>query len=267
MPDLIKEAAAGTPQAADAQKPQADAKATPDPAAQEKTPEQLNEEAIAALDSWYANPSDETKETVKQKALAAKDALSKAKATAAEAAKKAEAEAKKTAEEAAKNKPPERYNFVLPEKSLLTPALTEKVASLAKEYNLSQEKAQKFVVAQNEMLAEFVKHNSPDGEGWNKRLDEWEGLYTSDPEVGGGNKDTLLKNAELGKRVLMKFFDKEVAEEIYRTGYGSHPGFIRGFIRIGKAMGEDTFHPAGPNTSDKKPIEEVFYGKQPAAQT
>lgn len=222
-----------------------------------QAPEVLHDAAIAAVEAWQANAADEKlKEAAKTAVATAKEATAKAKAKVAE-------DAKKTADEAAKNVVPEKYKFVLPEKSLFNSAQMEKIAAFSKAQGFSQEKAQALVDAQHSLMTEFVTENGPGGSAWNKRLDEWEGQSLADPEVGGGNKEALTKNAELGKRVLVKFFDKEVADEIYRTGYGSHPGFLKGFIRIGKAMGEDTLVIPGPSPAGKKSMEDVFYGNPP----
>lgn len=225
-------------------------------------PVALQEAAVAAMKEWRENPSAQTFEAAEQATMKASGAVTKAK-EAAQAAKKTKDEAEaQAAAEAAKNKPPEKYELKLPEKSLLTQADIEETEQIAKELGLTQERAQAFLNHKNDVLQRYTAANLPGGEEWSKRLDEWESQCLADPQLGGGNKETLAQHAEVGKRVLAKLADDEMVEFLQNTGYGSNPVVMRFLSRIGKVLGEDYIRPTGPAPQGQRSPEEVLYGKK-----
>jgi hypothetical protein len=261
MPETITAPAATTVKAGDTKvedgtKPVGDVKPAAEKAVAptETTAESLGDNAVSAIEAWNGNPSDDALRD------AARVAITKAKEFTASAKTKAAEDAKKTAELEAKNKAPEKYELKLPEKSLLNPTQVEEIKAFAKANNLSNEKAQAFVDHQNSLLANFVSYNNPGGEGWNKQLDSWEAESLADPEIGGGNKETLAKNAELSKRVIAKYGGKEISDFLHASGYGSNKSVLRFLGKIAKAMGEDTLVLPGAGPTTKKSIEDVFYG-------
>lgn len=65
---------------------------------------------------------------------------------------------------------------------------------------------------------------------------QWVAAAKSDKEIGGAAYDV---NVKLAQRALAKFGGQEVAQVIHAAGLGNHPGLLRAFVRIGKAMAED----------------------------
>lgn len=65
---------------------------------------------------------------------------------------------------------------------------------------------------------------------------KWLSEAKADKEIGGAAYDA---NVKLAQRALAKFGGAEVAQVIHQAGLGNHPGLLRAFVRIGKAMAED----------------------------
>lgn len=143
---------------------------------------------------------------------------------------------------------PEKYELTLPENSLLEPRHLAKIEAAAKAQGLTNEQAQLFV----------EKHSNEIAEDHAAMQVEWTQQLTKDPEIGG---DKLGEHVELAKRALNTFADEEFKGLLLKTGYGSHPGMVRTFARIGKLMGEDKLVVGGTNPAPKAPsAAELFYG-------
>lgn len=218
------------------------------PAESQQTPEQLHEAAIAAVEAYQADPSDELKE-------AAKTATQKAKEAFAES-KKAADKAKKEAEEAAaKNKPPDKYDVKLQEENSLPPERVTKIVAFAKELGFSNEQAQKAVSLVEEAVLE---HKTAELETVNQLRDvEWPKQAKEDKEIGGEN---FKANVEIAKRALNKFASKELNKLLKETGMGNHPEVLRVFVKIGKAMDDDSLVLGSTATGKEKDLADVFYG-------
>ena len=124
--------------------------------------------------------------------------------------------------------PDEYGSFALPDGMDVDGALLEQFKPLAKELNMTQADAQKFV----DLHARFH-------EGLNQRVsaaaDQWEYEATADPEYGGVNFDT---NMGVANGALKRFGTPELTRLLSETRLGSHPEVIRVFHRIGQAMSE-----------------------------
>ena len=160
--------------------------------------------------------------------------------------------------------PPEKYDLKVPEKSFLTEAHVEEIAAYSKEQGFSQEKAQALLDKENTLVSSVYAHNAKGGEGWKKQVAAWEKESLADPELANGDKAVLAENAALGQRVLQKFGDQELVDQLLEgAGFGSHPAVLRFMTRIGKAMGEDALILPGASPAGKTPIEDVLYGTPP----
>lgn len=183
------------------------------------TPDQLNDAAFAAVEAWQANPTPELK-------AAAQSATTKA--------KEGFAAHKKASEEAAsKNKPPEKYVLKLPENAKLDAAHVEKVSTIAKERGLSQEQAQAMLERDNQLISE---HTDGMTKNYEKTMEQWVVSAKEDKEIGGA---AFVENVEMAKRVLDRFGNDSLKNELNATGFGNHPEVLRLLSKIGKAMGED----------------------------
>lgn len=153
----------------------------------------------------------------------------------------------------AKSVVPEKYDLKLPEKSLLPESAIEDISSYAKEKGLSNEQAQELVNDRNNAITGFVEREQAKLKDMSNK---WAEEVAKDKEIGG---DALPKNAELAKRVLEKFFPEDVRKFLNDSGFGNHPGLVRGFVRLAKQMSEDQLVIPKSEPLQKKPIEQVFY--------
>ena len=96
---------------------------------------------------------------------------------------------------------------------------------------------------------------------------KWLSEAKADKEIGGAAYDA---NVKLAQRALAKFGGQEVAAVIHAAGLGNHPGLLRAFVRIGKAMAEDaigsTATPAEGTPSAESGLRAAYPTMFPAAQ-
>lgn len=201
--------------------------------------------------------------TAKKEAMAAAKAEEDRRAALTDEQRAAEDQTK--AEEAAKNSAPETYaDFVAPEGVVLDPEMLAEFAPMAKELNLSQEKAQKLVdlgskMIQKQMDGIFAAHE--------QRKEALLVAAKADPEIG---EDVKLWNPDdpesASKSIALRAFNSIAATTpaikamVDETGIGNHPEFIRVFYRIGKNMREDTFvNPGGGDGSADKGVAKTLW--------
>lgn len=148
---------------------------------------------------------------------------------------------------------PEKYeDFKVPEGVKLDPEITTDSQTLAKELNLTQEKAQKVA----DLL---VKANSKQAAAQADVLKSvhsgWVEQSKADKEFGG---DNLEQNLGVAQKALATFGSPQLKALLLGSGLGDHPDMVRMFYRIGKQMSEDKFVAAGAATTAQT-TEERFY--------
>jgi len=137
-------------------------------------------------------------------------------------------EANKAAE-AAKGSP-EKYEFKAPEGFTLDQALVEKFTPLAKELNLSQEKAQKLV----DMYSGIVKANiEAQALTFTKFVEDMKAETIK--ELGANYKQELSFAAKARDR----FASPELIDKLNQSGLSNDKDMVKLFITIGKAISED----------------------------
>lgn len=152
---------------------------------------------------------------------------------------------------------PESYeDFNLPEGSEVDKAKLEEFTPLAKELNLSQENAQKLVTYYVKTLETEFKAQAAEFEG---RTEKWLTEAKKDKEYGGTKFDENLKTAN---SPLTKFFSPAALQALAETGLNRHPEIIRGFFKIGKAIGEDSLVVGGETKTNRLSDEEVLFPKE-----
>lgn len=143
----------------------------------------------------------------------------------------------------------------MPEGVKLDPEITTDSQTLAKELNLTQEKAQKVA----DLL---VKANSKQAAAQADVLKSvhsgWVEQSKADKEIGAGDDAKLNENLGVAKKALETFGSPQLKALLLGSGLGDHPDVIRMFLKIGKQMSEDKFVPAGAATNAQT-TEERFY--------
>lgn len=150
--------------------------------------------------------------------------------------------------------------------SPLDKAQFDELVTFAKEQKLSQEQAQKLLERESAIVSQFKKAEAdrleaekPYGEAWQKREAEWRAAAMKDTEIGG-TPEKFAENAELAKRAISSFGDKQMMDFLNASGLGSHPMAIRMFSRIGRLTQEGKLKTGGqPGNGKPRSPEERMY--------
>lgn len=137
--------------------------------------------------------------------------------------------------------------------TLLSDEARERIVSYSKEQGLTKEQAKALLGQGNDLIADYnqslhsqLKENSSK---WMKEME-------SDKVFGGEN---LIANAEKARRVLDRFGDNQLKQDLIDANLGNHPGLSRMLMRIGQAMADDELV-KGDKPAKAKTYEELFYG-------
>jgi len=142
---------------------------------------------------------------------------------------------------------PEAYeDFTAPEGVELDAEVLEEFKTVAKDLNLPQEAAQKVADLGVQMAQKWADAQT---EASTALIGEWRETAKADKEIGG---DNLPANLSLAKQAVEKFGTPELSQMLEDYRMGDHPEMIRFFVRVGKAVSEDTFVAGGNTTPEKK---------------
>ena len=158
------------------------------------------------------------------------------------------------AEEKADGAPESYEEFKAPEGVALDASAMSAFGEVAKELNLSQEKAQSVIDKMGPILAQRQMEQIKEVTA------QWREKSANDPEIGGVN---LEKNLVHAARIRDKFaynadgkMDADIAE-LMNSPAGNHPGLLKLLIRTGKAFGEGGF-PKGQPTKPKFTASDLY---------
>ena len=143
----------------------------------------------------------------------------------------------------------------LPEGVKVDEAVLAEFTAFAKEVGLDSDKASKLAAWD---LQRSEKLSASMEESVKKLNADWAKEFETDKEFGGDNTKVSLASA---KKALRKFGGEELAVQLDQAGLGNHPGLLKFFARVGKALGEDDSHaPGSPGAG--RPSPENFLRKQ-----
>lgn len=154
-------------------------------------------------------------------------------------------------QEPAKPVIPEKYEFKPPEGVEFDPEQLNEYTPIFKEAGLTQEVAQKLLES----------HLTIQQAAMEKQLTAWSEELKNDKEFGGKNFDANVKAAQAA---VARFLTAEDKAFLDRTGLGSHPGLVKAFHRIGKAISEDAVPPPNKEPAAKGP--KAIYNHPTSAQ-
>ena len=86
----------------------------------------------------------------------------------------------------------------------------------------------------------------------------WANEAKAAPDIGGTNFD---QNLGLAKRGIETYFSPDFVKLLDSSGLGNHPEMIRGFMKIGKTVSQDTFVSGGSGQTPNASQAERLYGK------
>jgi hypothetical protein len=131
--------------------------------------------------------------------------------------------------------------------------VTGEFKQVAKELNLSQDKAQKLVDLQNKLMQNQGKRLQ---ESWENTQNDWKKATTEDKEIGGPKLQESLASA---KKVLEKFGTPALNKIVEEYGMGNNVEFIRLLTKVGNTIKEDSMNTGGSGTqSEKDPAKILF---------
>lgn len=167
--------------------------------------------------------------------------------------------AQEAAKKAAETRPegaPEAYaDFTLADGFEMDGEILESFKGLAKELNVSQEKAQKFIDLQSQLA---TKQADAYQAAVVAQGQQWAAEIKNDPQLGGENYDQSVASAV---KVIQAFGDESLSHLLNESGLGNHPALFKFCHRISAAISEDKFvMPGSQTTTGRKSNEEVFYG-------
>lgn len=148
---------------------------------------------------------------------------------------------------------PEAYaDFNFSEGYNVDTAIMEKFTELAKGLDLTQEDAQKVMDLAVENMANAQKIQE---QAWLKQRDDWVKDIKADKDFGGEKFNETMERA---KRSVANFFGDDVLKFLDATGYGDHPGLLKGLAKIDMAVGEDKFVDGRPSEQMKSVADRIF---------
>lgn len=92
----------------------------------------------------------------------------------------------------------------------------------------------------------FTSRETAEADALAKAQAEWLQTAKADKEIGGASFEA---NTLLAKKAMVKFGGESLQAWLQETGLGNHPELIRAFVRIGKAMAEDSIGGIGGATN------------------
>lgn len=148
---------------------------------------------------------------------------------------------------------PASYELKVPEGYKLDDDMSKEVRQYAADRNMKQDDV-------NALLAMGVKLQQRQFEKYEQVTNEWSDKVMADKEIGGANWDASKVH---GNRAVSHLFDPEFISEVL-VGYklGTHPGFVRAMVKLGKQIGEGSMvgRSDGSKGSGPKTLEERLYG-------
>ena len=173
--------------------------------------------------------------------------------TGQEADEGADQEQSEPAEELAETVPEKYEAFKMPEGFTIDPEDQTNFEGVAREMKLSQENAQKLIDLASNHVQKIMESNFKE---WKQQQAEWKNALEEDKEFGGPKFKETLKAAN---RMLSKFGDRELIQDLSGTGFCNNAGLVRMFARIDKLFSEDRTVEGRPAGEPAKTPGQIMY--------
>lgn len=228
----------------------------PNEASEEVKVEENKTEEKSMADTLY--PEKEEKDEEKKEEVEKKEEEKRSKDD-KEKEEKSEDKEKTEKKEEEKKEVPDKYEFKIPETSLVSDKDIERIESYAKEQGLSKEEGQKFFDSHNEATNEALDFYDKTKQEEAKNLINtvWPQAAKEDKEIGG---EKFNETCEISKRLIEKVNVPGFSEELDNSGLGNHPLFLKYQRRLGEMMSDDKFIFSGSQSKEQpKSMEEILY--------
>lgn len=135
---------------------------------------------------------------------------------------------------------PDKYDFKLPEGYVLNEKLVEQFTPIAKELKLTNDQANKLAQLHIAQQQEEEATRDREHKAWIDQLH-------ADKDLGGANFDETKKHLKAG---LSAFFDDTAISLLVETKFIDFPPLIKGFVKLGKALTEESLRGSGGSAGD-----------------
>jgi hypothetical protein len=171
---------------------------------------------------------------------------------------KADGDKKVEGKEAKAEGAPEKYEFKELEGVKLDTEAVSEFEKIAKENNLSNDNAQKFVELASKHTQKIeTQMRETQAKAWEDTRKTWVAELKADKEYGGAKFD---ETKELALRAV-RFVNVPGLNEVFDSGWGDNPKLVTAFAKFGKALSEDKLVD-GDASSSPKSAAEIIYGKK-----
>jgi len=131
--------------------------------------------------------------------------------------------------------PEEDYgDITAPEGEAYVPAVVDSVKALSKELGLNLDGAKK-LTSEAHRIAKAASEAQV--EALKQARAEWRDQAKADKDIGGKNFEA---NLALAAKARQNFGDSDLLQVLNESGLGDHPAVIRAFVKIGKAISDDS---------------------------
>jgi hypothetical protein len=154
------------------------------------------------------------------------------------------------AQKGATDSVPESYEFVAPDGVTFDDNLLKDVEAFAREHSLPNASAQKIADMGLKLQSNFVASLN---DAVKVQQDQWQEALRGDPEIGGEKLEEMRGVAALA---VTTYFP-ELNEYLEKSGLMHNPALIKGLVRIGKTLRQDT--PPGGSESRNTPAVKSYY--------
>lgn len=156
------------------------------------------------------------------------------------------------AEETKQPGAPEKYEFKFEEGKALPESTVTGFSAVAKELNLTQEAAQTIL----DRMAPIIAQNQTDQLAAART--SWAEAAMADGEFGGAK---FKENIAMATKAMEHFASSELKTLLNETGLGNHPEVVRVFVKIGKAISEDSLVTQTKGTRSTAPMDDAARAK------
>lgn len=119
----------------------------------------------------------------------------------------------------------------------------------------------------NKLVEFFVKGEAARTAQLEATVAKWVDAVAADPEISGAGSKDYEANIQLARRAVDKFGGKELRAALKELRIDDHPALVRAFVRIGKAIREDSVQGstgATPVGSDEERFHRALYNNSPS---
>lgn len=123
------------------------------------------------------------------------------------------------------------FDSLVPEGAVIDEQTATDFKAVAKELNMTQDQAKTLIGLQARLY-------QSQAEAQQQQVETWANQVREDREIGG---EKLQQNLTVAQKAIREFGDESLVSLLNESGLGNHPALVRFALKVGKALGSDTF--------------------------